>query len=370
MNFYKSQSTVEGKPRLAIACQGGGSQTAFTAGVLKKLLEAKIHETYQIVGLSGTSGGAICALLAWYGLLKAAKGSTDCISQGLIDFWKDNTATGPWEQLLNDSLIQTRRMIERGKLPYYEANPYDWQWQWMQNFLQTQAPRKEYLDLKKLLEKYVPFSELENFIEPSSPRLLVGAVNVLSGGFKAFDSKQGNISVDMILASAAVPTLFKAVEIDGEFYWDGLFAENPPMTKLLQTLPEELWVIQINPKEAQSVPNTLENIIDRRNELEGNIMLAVELRVLQFINQLVELGALKEEFLERYPLHHIKLRIIRMSEPLAESLDYASKLDRSPTHINMLIAEGEMEASKFLNNPDHEQYGPPPWWESEQVFFN
>ncbi|MEB3886049.1 patatin-like phospholipase family protein [Lyngbya sp. CCY1209] len=360
---------MEGKPRLAIACQGGGSQTAFTAGVLKKFLEAGVHKNYQIVGLSGTSGGAICALLTWYGLLKAAKGSTDPVSKALVDFWKDNTATHPWEQLLNDSLMYTRRMVEQGRIPYYEANPYDWQWEWVQNLFRTQSPRQEYLDLKKLLEKHVKFSELENLVESSSPKLLVGAVNVLSGGFKVFDSQREQMSVEMILASAAVPTLFKAVEINGEFYWDGLYAENPPMTKLLQTLPEELWVIQINPKEAKTVPTAPEDIVDRRNELEGNIMLAVELRVLQFINQLVELGALKEEFLERYPLHYIKLRMIRMSEPLAESLDYASKLDRSPAHINNLIAEGEQEATAFLNNPNDQQYGPPPWWESEQVFF-
>lgn len=370
VNFYQSQSNVEGKPRLAIACQGGGSQTAFTAGVLKKLLEAGVHENYQIVGLSGTSGGAICALLTWYSLLKAAKGSTDPVYKALVDFWKDNTATHPWEQLLNDSLMYTRRMVEQGRIPYYEVNPYDLQWEWVQNLFRTQSPRQEYLDLKKLLEKHVQFSELENLVEPSSPKLLVGAVNVLSGGFKVFDSQREKISVEMILASAAVPTLFKAVEIDGEFYWDGLFAENPPMTKLLQTLPEELWVIQINPKEVKTVPTSPEDIVDRRNELEGNIMLAVELRVLQFINQLVELGALKEDFLERYPLHYIKLRILRMNEPLAESLDYASKLDRSPAHINMLIAEGEKEATEFLDNPDAEKYGPPPWWESEQVFFN
>ena len=77
------------RPRLAIACQGGGAQTAFTAGVLKKLFEKGVHEKYHIVGLSGTSGGAICALLAWYGLLKAAKGSTEPIYKGLVDFWKD-----------------------------------------------------------------------------------------------------------------------------------------------------------------------------------------------------------------------------------------------------------------------------------------
>jgi NTE family protein len=360
---------METKKRLAIACQGGGSQTAFSAGVLKKLLEEGVHEKYDIVGLSGTSGGAICALLAWYGLLKAAKGSTEPIYQGLVGFWKDNTATLPWEHFLNDSFIMSRRISEKSKI-LFEANPYEWSWEWAQNLLVSQAPRQEYVDLRKLLEKHVQFSELENLIEPSSPRLLLGAVNVLSGAFKTFDSKRNTISVDAVLASAAVPSLFKAVEIEGEFYWDGLFAENPPVTKLLQTVPDELWVIQINPKEQKTVPTSVETILDRRNELAGNIMLAVEMRVLEFINQLLERGALKAEFLAKYPLTYTKLRIIRMSEPLAESLDYASKLDRSPSHINTLINDGEARAAEFLNNPDAEQYGPPPWWETEENFFS
>jgi NTE family protein len=355
--------------RLAIACQGGGSQTAFTAGVLKKLLEEGVHEKYKIVGLSGTSGGAICALLAWYGLLKAAKGSTEPVYKGLVNFWKDNTASLPWEQFLNDSLIMSRRLSEKSKI-LYESNPYDWAWQWAQNLLIAQAPRQEHLDLRKLLEKHVQFSELENLVEQSSPRLLLGAVNVLSGAFKAFDSKRGDISVDAVLASAAVPSLFKAVEIDGQFYWDGLFAENPPMSKLLQTVPDQLWVIQINPKERKTVPTSPETIKDRENELASNIMLAVEMRVLEFINELIERGALKEEFLAKYPLTYTKLRIIRMSEPLAESLDYASKLDRSPSNINTLIADGEARAAEFLQNPDDEQYNPPAWWQSEEAFFS
>ncbi len=354
--------------RLAIACQGGGAQTAFTAGVLKKLFEKGVHEKYHIVGLSGTSGGAICALLAWYGLLKAAKGSTEPIYKGLVDFWKDNTSTSLWEQFVNDSLVSTGRMLDQGKIPYSESTPHDWRFEWALNIFRAQATRTEHFDLRKLLEKHVQFSQLENLVEDSSPRLLVGAINVLSGGFKTFDSKRDGISVDAILASAAVPNLFKAVEINGEFYWDGLFAENPPMTKLLETLPNELWIIQINPKGAKTLPTTPEAIIDRRNELAGNIMLAVELRVLEFVNGLLERGAIKEEFLAQYPIPHAKLRIIRISEDLAESLDYASKLDRSPSNINTLIDDGETQAAKFLQNPDDEQYGPPTWWQSEQKF--
>ena len=362
--------SLKARKRLAIACQGGGSQTAFTAGVLKKLLEKGIHEKYQIVGLSGTSGGAICALLAWYGLLKAAHGSTEPLYQGLVDFWKDNSANLLWEKALNNSLMQYRRMLEKGKIPYYEASPYDWQWQSILKFFHSQASRKEFLDLRKLLEKHVQFSELDNLLEPSSPRLLMGAVNVLSGEFKEFDSKRGEITVDAVLASAAVPSLFQAVEVDGNFYWDGLFAENPPLSKLEQTIPDELWIIGINPKMRPSVPKTPEAIIDRRNELASNIMLAVELRIYEIYNQLLELGAIKEEFLAEVPLTSTKLRLINMSEQLAESLDYTSKLDRNPSFIDKLLADGESQAERFWQNPDDQQYGIPPGWHTRDLFFD
>jgi NTE family protein len=361
---------MEDRKRLAIACQGGGSQTAFTAGVLKKLFEKGIYEKYQVVGLSGTSGGAICALLAWYGLLKAAKGSTEPIYKGLIDFWKDNSANLPWEKILNDSLIQYRRMVDKGQIPTYETSPYDWLWQWSQNFSISQAPRKEFVDLRKLLEKHVNFSELNNLLEPLSPRLLIGAVDVLSGEFKEFDSRRGEISVEAILASAAVPTLFQAVEVNGNFYWDGLFAENPPLNKLEQAIPDELWIIGINPKTRTSLPTTPETILDRRNELSGNITLAVELRLLAVYNKLLELGAIKEEFLEKVPLRITTPRLLNMSEQLAESLDYTSKLDRNPSFINKLIADGESQAERFWQNPDDEQFAIPTWWNTRDPIFD
>ncbi len=198
----------------------------------------------------------------------------------------------------------------------------------------------------------------------------MGAVNVLSGEFKEFDSRRGEISVDAVLASAAVPSLFQAVEVDGNFYWDGLFAENPPLSKLLQTIPDELWIIGINPKTRKTVPTTPETILDRRNELAGNIMLALELRLLEIKNELLERGALKREFLAEVPLTPTKLRLLNMSEPLAESLDYASKLDRNPSSIDKLLADGESQAERFWQNPDDKQYEIPPEWHTRERIFD
>lgn len=113
-----------GKEKIAIACQGGGSQTAFTAGVLSALLKNKVHENKQIVSLSGTSGGAVCATLAWYSLLKAARGDTTPVEQRLQCFWQDNSTHNLIEQFLNDALIRYVRLVDGGFLPEWKSSPY------------------------------------------------------------------------------------------------------------------------------------------------------------------------------------------------------------------------------------------------------
>lgn len=146
--------------RVAIACQGGGSHTAFTAGVLKKLLKAKAEKDldYEIVALSGTSGGSICALLAWYGLLT---NDTDKAIDLLDAFWKDNSASSIWDKLLNDWLLQTNRLFGNiGGTP--TISPYHtYGSSWARDLL------------KSMLEKHVDFDGIEALIKPSSPMLLI-----------------------------------------------------------------------------------------------------------------------------------------------------------------------------------------------------
>jgi NTE family protein len=177
--------------RVAIACQGGGSHTAFTAGVLKKLLKEKEHE-YEIVALSGTSGGSICALLAWYGLLM---NDTNKAAELLNSFWQDNSASSFQDRILNDWLLQTNRFFGNiGGTP--AVSPYV-----------TPASSWASDQLKSMLERHVDFGRIEELVGPMSPMLLIGAADVVSGEFKAFSSYRDTINVDMILASAALPTL-------------------------------------------------------------------------------------------------------------------------------------------------------------------
>ncbi len=122
--------------------------------------------------------------------------------------------------------------------------------------------------------------------------LLVGAVDVLTGAFRAFDSRRDRISVETILASAAIPTLFRSVHLDGGVYWDGLFSQNPPVRELVDAQPDEIWVIQINPTRLDTEPRSAVEIADRRNELAGNLSLHQELHFIEKIDQLLEEGAL------------------------------------------------------------------------------
>ncbi|HWB71208.1 MAG TPA: patatin-like phospholipase family protein [Egibacteraceae bacterium] len=93
---------------------------------------------------------------------------------------------------------------------------------------------------------------------------------MLSGEFTIFSSARGDITIDAVVASAAVPNLFRAVRVDGRLCWDGLLSQNPPVRELPDARPDEIWVIQINPSARGQEPTSLADILDRRNELAGN----------------------------------------------------------------------------------------------------
>src|SRR5262245_42537773 len=103
--------------RVAIACQGGGSQCAFVAGALKGLFGRRIQDRFQIVGLSGTSGGAFTAALAWQGLLRQARGDRADIGDQILACWNDLTAQTLQEMALDGVCVGLQRLAERGWMP-------------------------------------------------------------------------------------------------------------------------------------------------------------------------------------------------------------------------------------------------------------
>ncbi len=354
------------KPKVAIACQGGGSQTAFTAGVLKALFESRIQDRVNIVSLSGTSGGAICAFFIWYALRKG----DECVWKRLIDFWEDNTAQTPQERFFNDSVIKTQVLASHGLIPRYNLSPSSPLVKtWFS--LATRGMRSRFVDLKELLTTHVDFSECAAWgAQPVAPILIMGACNILTGRLHKFNSCHEPVRIEHLLASACVPSIFPAVTIDKMAYWDGLFSDNPPIDSLLNrdfvgvnNIAQEIWVIKINPTTSDHIPVSPSEIADRRNELEGNVSLFQSLREVEDLNRMLSRGAFRKEFLveidiqepvkipklspeDRDQPYHIPM--IEMSEDLAESLSYESKFDRSPENINRLILDGEKQGENFI----------------------
>jgi len=312
--------------RVAIACQGGGSHTAFTAGVLSRLFDGDELGDYEIVGLSGTSGGAVCALLAWTALREGDRHKARALLDG---FWADNSASSPVDAAANFWLLWASTLQSTGFLP--AVSPYD-------------LPATGLDHFRDLLTRRVDFDRIEADPLGALPLFLVGAVDVLSGQFRAFHSRKERIVPDMILASAAIPTVFPTIHVGDGAYWDGLFSQNPPVHDLLDARPDELWVIQINPTARADEPKTVLDITDRRNELSGNISLYQELHGIEVIDRLLAEGLLIGD---RYK--HVTVRILEFARPLSSRLlGPTSKLNRDARFIRELMALGEQQAEEFL----------------------
>jgi NTE family protein len=331
------------KKRIAIGCQGGGVHTAFTAGALKRVLGAQRHE---IVALSGVSGGAICAFFAWYALLENDKERSAAKAAELLDsYWTDNSASDLYARYLNDWTVWTSRL--QGRTALLEVSPYD-----------TNLSSQIRDQLRRTLERQpVDYRSLDERVGPSSPVLLVSAIDIISGMAENFDSRSGGIDIDALLASTAVPPVFRAAHVKGGVYWDALFCQNPPIRELGRLKPDEIWVIKITPDSRGDEPKTVGDIMDKRNELSGNVALHEDLYMLEKINELVEeLGEEENGEGKRLRLpgsgkeyRHIEVRIIEMSDEIHQKLDFASKADRNPLFVRELMYYGEERTEEFLN---------------------
>jgi len=313
---------------VAIACQGGGSHTAFTAGVLEEMLrECDWNEEFELVGISGSSGGAFNALAAWYGLVTDGP---ERAAELVNAIWDDLAASDYDDRHLNSWLKGINRLQASG-MPLPQMSPY-------------QVPGKEIGKerIRDVLEAHIDFDAIPDYCRLSNPELVVGTVNVNAGVFETFVDE--DVTVDAVLASAAVPNVFEAVEIHGHYHWDGLFSQNPPVGDMMHQPPErkpdELWIIQINPQKFGGEPTSLKEIADRRNELSGNISLNQELGFIEQINEWVEDGKLPAEEFSKTDIHRIDM---------GERFHCSTKIDRDPDFIDELIDLGNQRCETFLN---------------------
>jgi NTE family protein len=312
--------TTNGRTRVAIACQGGGSHTAFTAGVLQGAL-GKLPADVEVVALSGTSGGAICAALAWEALVR---GEPQRAIHSLQEFWHSMSASDPLDRLANQSLMNIMSLRDRMVLP--EISPYH-------------LPTWGAEHFRAILDQFFDFEELRRLAKrPNAPILRIGAVEVLSGHFELFGGDE--ICAECLLASAAIPELFQAVHVPGRgVYWDGLFSQNPPIHHLIDYQIDELWLVQINPSTCARVPTETHEILDRRNALAGNLSMEQELIFIEMLNRGIARGRINDPDLR-------PMRVSRIS--MDRELNYRSKLDRRPKHLEELREFGRTKWRWFM----------------------
>jgi NTE family protein len=310
--------------RVGIACQGGGSHTAFTAGVLQSLME-KLPSDAEVVAFSGTSGGAICATLAWDGLLH---GDPKLAVRKLQEFWDTMAAREPWDRIFNQCLLGVMGLRDVMAMP--EFSPY-------------QLPTWGEERFRNMLLRYFNFDELRELARrPGAPIIRISAVEVLSGHFEVFGGE--SLCVDCILASAAIPELYRAVSVpDRGVYWDGLFSQNPPIKDLVHQQIDELWLIQINSSTCLRVPTEAHEIADRRNALAGNLSLEQELRFIQVINRAIAEGKITDTSFR-------PVRVERIA--LDRDLGYRTKLDRRAEMLDELRDYGKVKGRRFLRERD------------------
>jgi NTE family protein len=249
--------------RLNLALQGGGAHGAFTWGVLDQLLE---DDRIAIEGVSGTSAGAVNAVMLADGL---AHDGPDGARQRLAEFWRAASLGGSLPELQRAVVERLFPLLpQRASLPWFGDlsrffSPYDL------NPLNINP-------LKDLIGRFVDFER----IRAGERNLFVTATNVLTGEPRVFARHE--ITPEVVMASACLPLLFRAVEIDGVPYWDGGYSGNPVVLPFLQSdETTDVLIVQINPRERSKVPTTASEIMARMNEITFNAPLIAELRALE-----------------------------------------------------------------------------------------
>jgi NTE family protein len=392
--------------KVAIACQGGGTHAAFTWGVLRTILETKKRwdanphdgDTFDIIALSGTSAGALCAFSAWYGLAPntadADCGTIDKAIERLDFLWTTFAATTPTETAHNKMIGALLHWKSQG-VPFPGSNPYDTHASLGLTGLSMMGARQEYLGFPALLEAVCPNFEKIDWprLAKADLRIIVGAIEVLSGNFEIFDSDKTleqmgllpdgreidqydivrwrmrrAISLEGVAASGTLPEVLPAQVIGGMrfptcdpgrivtrngYYWDGLYSRNPPVRDLLDARtkdekPDEIWVVRINPQEFHpaSLKISLEDIDDRINDLAGNLSLTQELDGIMTINQWIRKYGDSHPPLDTRKI--VDVRTIKMTRDTAWGLKHTSKFDRSPAHFASLREEGQAVAAQWL----------------------
>lgn len=320
-----------GGKRVNLALQGGGAHGAFAWGVLDKLLE---DGRLDIAAMSATSAGAMNAVVMAYGV---SLGGREGARQKLAEFWQEISRVGaiyspvrtlPWEKWLQAYGYQS------------EFSPTYMAFQAMTHlFSPYQLNPFDVNPLKDVLLDVVDFDKLSKCNRAT--RIFLSATNVCSGKIRVFSNAE--LTVQAVLASACLPYIFKAVEIDGEAYWDGGFMGNPAIFPLIyDNGPRDIIIVHINPIERQRLPRTAPEIFDRINEISFNSSLMREMRTIEFVTRLIDEGALDGNKYNRMRIHSIR------DDAEMTQLGVATKLNPDWEFLCRLKDAGRLRATEWL----------------------
>jgi NTE family protein len=324
----RSKAAASQVKPINLALQGGGAHGAFAWGVLDRLIE---DERISFEGISATSAGAMNAAVLAYGW---TQGGRDGAREALRNFWKAVSDAGtryspyktfPGSSQFGDFSLDKSPgylmmdMATRLMSPY-ELNPWNFN------------------PLRDVLEKHVDFTALR---EHSAIKLFLAATNVETCKVRVFQCS--NITADAVLASACLPNLFQAVEIDGEFYWDGGYVGNPAIYPLIYNCDSrDVVIVHLNPIVRRGCPRTAAEIMNRLNEVSFNSSLMREMRAIAFVTSLVERGKLSPGEAKQMLIHSI-----RADEEMVQH-GVSSKLNCDWTFLSHLHTKGRAHAEQWL----------------------
>jgi NTE family protein len=311
-----------------LALQGGGAHGAFTWGVLDRLLDEK---DLAFEGLSATSAGAMNAAVFAYGL---AVDGREGARKALTGYWKrvsDAARLGPLQPNPIDRMLGDHKLtwspvfsligfVTRVLSPY-EFNPAD------------------YNPLRDVVEQSIDFEVLKR---PDCPvKLFLSATNVRTGKVKIFSGKE--ISVSAVMASACLPSMFHAVEIDGEAYWDGGYMGNPALFPLIYNCKStDIVIVHINPLFRKEVPRSADDILNRINEISFNSSLMREMRAVSFVTRLITQNRIVGEELPHVLIHSIA------DDEFMSALSSTSKYNADWEFLTFLRDQGRKCADDWL----------------------
>ena len=324
---HKATSSKKVKP-LNLALQGGGAHGAFTWGALDRLFD---DDSILVEAITGTSAGAMNGACIAYGL---AVGGRKKAKEVLGAFWQGVATNkfGGFKPQNSFNNLTEHMQLDTSTVPLMALDYFT------RIFSPYQFNPLNVNPLRDLLDGLVDFEAIS---QSKTLKFFVNATNVLTGKIKVFETE--NITLDTVMASAALPSVYKAVEIDGEFYWDGGYSGNPALFPLFyDDVCHDILIIQINPIQIKEVPVTANEIMDRINDISFNSSLLDEMRAVNFVSKL-----LKKEMVPAEKFSDMRLHMINAGD-VTMHLSSNSKFNTDWEFLQSLHDAGYEHADKWV----------------------